>query len=268
MNTTKKIITLAVILGLAILSFILFGGQMNKNTASSTASSAVSSAMSKMSEVMIKDNKTIELAPKDLANWAVTENKIDSTTILPQDYTGINGSKKYNNPPAGDGQKYYLDIANSSQATSDIPKMELAKFKSMLVAKGDLPGTNGGFFGAGAIFRTPVFEGGYAKKFIKDITFVKPTNYDNLRVVITQDGQSTPLFPTINIYGSRGNDYFLLTDLARDIKPLELYTASQTECNNDSANNCYDAKYQEKVNAIMTDAFIQTRVNQALATIN
>jgi type II secretory pathway pseudopilin PulG len=268
MNTTKKIITLAVILGLAVLSFILFGGQMNKNTASSTASSAISSVMSKMSEVMIKDNKTIELAPKDLANWAVNENKIDATTVIPTDYTGINGSKQYNNPPAGDGQKYYLDIANSSQATSELSKTELAKFKTMLTSKGDIAGVNGGFFGMGSIFRKPEFGGAYAKKFIKDIEFAKPSNYDNLRVVVTQDGQSNPLFPTINIYGSRGNDYFLLTDLARDIKPLELFTASQTECNNDNANNCYDVKYQEKVNAIFTNEFIQTRVSQALATIN
>jgi hypothetical protein len=271
MNNTKKIITLAVILGLTVLSFILFGSKLGATT---STTSAVSSAMSKAGDAMssatsamvMKDNKTIEIAPKDLPNWALSENKIDAATVIPADYTGINGSRIYNNPPAGDGQKYYLRIANTTQATSELAKTEINNFKAMLTAKGDQ--ANGGFFGRQAIFRTTVFEGGYAKKFIKDVAFTKPANYDNLRVVVTQDGQSNPLFPTINIYGSRGNDYFLLEDLARDIKPLELYTVSQTECNNDNANNCFDVKYQEKVNAVMTDAFVQTRVSQALAAIN
>ncbi len=269
MNTTKKIIGLGIILGLAVISFILFGNKMNNNnasTATSTASSTMSSIMSKVSEVTIKDNKTIELAPKDLSIWSSTENVITSTTEIWDGYAGINGSKYYLSPKSGINVNYSLGVVNSSFQQSEAAKASLESFKT--ASKQTSNPNNVGFGIYTAPFRNISEAGGYAKVYIKDVVYTKPSNFDTLRVVVTKDGQSGELVPTINLMGQRGNDYFLLENQLRDFESADRYKAASAACNGSNVDKCIDIKYQAAIDLFLTPELIKTKTDLAISALN
>jgi hypothetical protein len=267
MNTTKKIIALAIILGLAILSFILFGSKMNNNTASTTASSVMSKASEVMSSAMtMKDNKTIELAPKDLTIWSSGDVIIDAQTVIPEGFTGINGSKSYQSPQAGDNVNYVLGVVNATFQQSPIAKTELDAFKA--VTKLNSNPNNDNFYKFKSPFRSINEVGGYSKVYLKDVTYTKPSNFDTLRVVITKDGQSGELIPTVNLLGNRGNDYFLLENRLADFKSGQEYQAAINACVGSTVDKCVDTKYQDAIDLYLSQDLITSKIDQAIAVLN
>jgi hypothetical protein len=276
MNNTKKIITLAVILGLTVLSFILFGSKLGANTTTaSSVMSKVDSAMSKTGDAMssamssaivTKDNKTIELLPKDQTQWTVTEAKFDATTSLPPGYAGINGAKVFYNPPAGGSNMYTYRVVNSTFPMSEGSKTEFAIFKDIMMRNNN--STNDDFFRAQGIFRDTNYGGGFAIRYIKDVPYTKPANLDSLRVFVSKDGNGGIPEPVVNLLGKRGNDYFYMEKLLDDIKIKDLYAAAQAACNNSNVDNCIENKYQASLDPLLTNEYIKTEVDESLAMLN
>ena len=264
MNSTKKIITLAVILGLGVLSFILFG---NKMTATTPSNSAVSSAMSKMSEVMIKDNKTIELAPKDITAFIESTNLPKADVPFDPEFSGVVGTKYYTNTPPPLGLNFNIQIVNASQTSSEKSKAELLKFKT-LISTGTIPEDQ-------ALMVKPLFQsidtaGGYSKTTAKVIPYTKPSNFDNLKAIVSYDGQSQIMNPTLNLVGSRGGDYFLFETILGDLNIDATYTAAIEKCPKESAdtNTCIKNEARTKFNSLLTNEYLKAKLDLMVGLLN
>jgi hypothetical protein len=265
MSTLKKIISLLLLLTLIVIVYSFLNPKVfNQTVSENSQSSSSTNNITKLAAIpAVKDNKTIEIAPK-ASGFGMTENLFEPSQVTDKEFAGIKGAKVFSSPESSETKTVTINTVNSTFAMSDASKTAFNQFKSVLDSSTTLGQTD--YFRLLSIFRNIDEVGGYQKELLSEITIDKPKEVNQLRTFLTQDGIQFPSAPTITIIGKDGNDYFLIENRLKDIDHIKIFNDANTACevSNKTVNDCVKTKYSKALSDITTTNYLTQKAKETL----
>ncbi len=261
MNKINFLVASIIMIVSMIIIFIFNPIKTNNNYNQTQTSSISTISSTPKSIVTFKDNKTIELGPKQKENWDYKEKTTTPIKSLP-------GTKQYTFPLGSNNPQYELNILNSNLPTTT----DNQQYVNLLMsAVNDLKviTTNNtqkvqDFADLKIPFSDTTDTAIPSKLLNKIIEYPTPEQFQDLKVFLTKDGNGIPLAPTLNIIGKSGNDYFLLTNYLRDININSISQSAIKECGIDKPD-CISQKIDTLTNLQLTNEFVDSNIKSMLA---
>jgi hypothetical protein len=269
MSKLKNIFALLIFLALVALVIIFLNPSLinqkvkapdttSKNSSSSTQTTIANTPTT-------KDNKTIEVAPKDPTLFSTITSKFEANQVTDKEFAGISGAQISRSPANSDNPKVSFFSVNSTYPMSDSSKVELEFFKNFLDKNQQFERTE--LFRLLRIFRQPDEIGGYQKELQNDLEIDKPEGVQKLRTLYTNDGIQFPSPPTITILGQSNNDYFVIEYRLQDIDHIQLFKTATDRCMvpEYTVNDCTKKEYFNQITPITTSEYLLSKAREAIS---
>jgi hypothetical protein len=230
----------------------------SKNSSSSSANTVIANT------IQTKNNKTIEVIPKDPKAFVTTTSKFEPSQVSDKEFAGISGAQVSRLPGTNDTSKVNFYTVNSTFPMTDASKTELEFFKNFLDKNQQFERTE--LFRLLRIFRSPDEIGGYQKELQNDLEIPLPTGVQKLRSLYTYDGVQFPSPPTITILGQASNDYFLIEYRLQDIDHTQLFKSANEKCGTPeyTVNDCTKKEYYSQLAPLANPQYLLDKANEAI----